>query len=323
MTKTQIRGMTSKWKLVVSEYEKVKNGNSKNFKTVKAICEAYQVNRRDIRKYYERWIKAGKTDESLLPQKRGPKEGLYRKLTKEEERYIVKIKRKLDASAYETLELVTPYVEAPPSMRAIYRVLKRYPLNEKRKKAIRRYEKSYPGEMVHADTKSLAKTLLVERKKMYLFGVIDDCTRLCYVELVQKQTAAQVSKACARGLRWFKDHGIRVEEVMTDNGVEFTSYTSQKAKETHFFETAISMFDVKHRYTKPYRPQTNGKIERFWKTINEECIAQIRKGLTEEELSKEIKAFMYRYNYQRRHSAIEYAAPIDKLKKIAELLPKL
>jgi transposase InsO family protein len=56
-------------------------------------------------------------------------------------------------------------------------------------------------------------------------------------------------------------HGFKIEETMTDNGSEFTAYTSQKAKKTHFFETMLDIFEIKHRYTLPYRPQANGKID--------------------------------------------------------------
>ena len=323
MTKSMQRALTSKWLLVVTEYERVKAGQSKCFKTVNELCEAYKVNRKDIRKYYERWVKSGKKEEGLLPKKRGPRPGSCRKLTKEEERTIVKIKRRLGTSPFELVEMIKPHIEAPPSVRTIYRIFQRYPLNEKRKKAIKRYEKRYPGELMHADTKALAKTLLVERKKKWLFGLIDDCTRLVYVEVVDRPTAAEASQACSRGFKWFWAHGIRAEEVMTDNGVEFTSYTSQKAKKTHFFETALRMFDVKHVYTRPYRPQTNGKIERFWKTLMNECLDTIEKGLEYRELEAEIMGFVYRYNYQRRHGAIEYRTPLEKLQDIANLLPKL
>ena len=82
-------------------------------------------------------------------------------------------------------------------------------------------------------------------------------------------------------------------------------------------------FNVKHYYTKPYRPQTNGKIERFWKILSHECILCQRTTLTKNELISELNNFMYRYNYQRRHGGLNYETPLDKLKFIADLLPKL
>ncbi|MBU0975360.1 hypothetical protein KJ918_01050, partial [Patescibacteria group bacterium] len=202
MNKSILDRMTDKWLLVVSEYEKVKRGDKSKFKTVNEICSTYKVHRKDIRKYYERWKKSGGEKESLLPQKRGPKPGQLRILSKEEERQIVKIQRRFGSSEFELYEMIgqvrnrsgTRNFKVHPSVSTIYRTFKRYPLNKKRKEKIKRYEKKYPGEMLHGDTHSLAKTLVIERKRYYLFGMIDDCTRLCYVELIERQTAAAISE---------------------------------------------------------------------------------------------------------------------------------
>ena len=323
MTNKEQKLMTNKWLLVIKEYELLKNNASKHFKTVNEICDVFAVHRKDIRKYYERWCKSGKNPESLLPQKRGPKPGQLKLLSKEEERVIVKIHRRLNANEFEIYNLIEGHFKVHPSVSTIYRTLKRYPLNKKRKIAIKRYEKKYPGELLHADTYSLAKTLVNERKRYYLLGLIDDCTRLCHVEIIDKIRAAEVTLATSKSLKWFLAHGITTEEIMTDNGVEFTCYTSQRAKDTHFFETMLKIFNIKHRYTKPYRPQTNGKIERFWRILNEECILCQNKTLTKDELKAELDGFMYRYNYQRRHSSLKYITPLDKLKNVVNLLPEL
>jgi transposase InsO family protein len=323
MTKTEKQLMTNKWSLVVSHYEKIKQKNNPNFKTVNELCAAFQINRKDIRKYYEKWVKAGKDPDALLPQKRGPKPGQLKILSKEEERIIVKIHRRLHANEFEIYHLIEGRFNVHPSVSTIYRTLKLYPLNDKRKRAIKRYEKKYPGELLHADTYSLGKTLVENRKQYYLLGLIDDCTRLCRVELIDRNTSAEVSVATSKALKWFTVHGILPEVIMTDNGSEFTAFTSRKAKETHFFETTLNMFNIKHIYTKPYRPQTNGKIERFWRILYDECILCQDKTLTKDELIAEIEGFMYRYNYQRKHTSLKYITPLDKLRYIANLLPKL
>jgi hypothetical protein len=268
MKKTLKQAITSKWLLVLNEYELIKQKKSKNFKTITQLCQAFKIHRKDIRKYYERWVKAGKDPDALLPQKRGPKPGQLKILTKDEERTIIKIHRRFQANEFEIYHLIKGRFRIHPSVSTIYRTSKCYPLNDKRKKYVKRYERSYPGELLHSDTYGLPKTLVVERKKYYLFGLLDDCTRLTYVELIDKKpTASCVSQAFSRAYKWFNLHGIKLEEVMTDNGSEFTSYTSQKARDTHFFETILKIFNVKHCYTRPYRPQTNGKIERFWKIL--------------------------------------------------------
>ena len=323
MTNTEKRLLTNKWALIVDHYEKIKNKTNTSFKTVTELCEAFQVTRRDIKNYYGRWASMGKDPEALLPRKPGPKPGQLKILSKEEERIIVKIHRRLNANEFEIYNLIEGHFNVHPSVSTIYRTLKLYPLNEKRKKAIKRYEKRYPGELLHADTYSLAKSLIDNKKQLYLFGIIDDCTRLSHIEILERNTSAEASMAASKSFKWFTVHGILPEVVMTDNGSEFTAFTSQKAKETHFFETTLRMFNIKHIYTKPYRPQTNGKIERFWRILYDECILCQNKTLTKDEFQAELDGFMYRYNYQRRHSALKYITPLEKLKNIVDLLPEL
>jgi len=323
MTKAEKRVLTNKWALVVGHYEKIKQKNNSSFKTVNELCEAFHVTRRDIKNYYGRWVGSGKDPEALLPRKPGPRPGQLKILSKEEERIIVKIHRRLNANEFEIYNLIEGHFRVHPSVSTIYRTLKLYPLNDKRKKAVKRYERRYPGELLHADTYSLAKNLLDNKKQLYLLGLIDDCTRLCHVEIVEKNNSAEVSMAISKSLKWFTVHGIFPEIVMTDNGSEFTAFTSRKAKETHFFETTLRMFNIRHIYTKPYRPQTNGKIERFWRIFYNECILCQSKTLTKDALLAEIDGFMYRYNYQRRHSSLKFLTPLEKLKKIADLLHEL
>jgi len=320
MTKTSMQAMTSKWLLVVEEYERVKQKRSKHFHTVQEICDTFRVHRKDIAKYYERWVKAGRETEALMPQKRGPKPGRLKILSKEEERTIMAIHRRLAANEFEIHEIIKGRFNVHPSVSTIYRTFKRYPLNKKRIEKIRRYEKKYPGEQAHSDTCQLDKTFFSDRKTRYLFGLLDDCTRLCYVELIENNQAATVSKAFARAYKWMSIHGFLPKEVLTDNGPEFTAYTSRKARETHFFETMLHIFDVKHRYTRPYRPQTNGKIERFWKTINQECVRVQPRSPTPKEFEAELEGFMYRYNYQRKHGGLKYHTPLDKLNYVTEIM---
>lgn len=326
-TNTDKYRMSEKWNLVVSAYEDLKNKRG-SFSSVEGICEAFKVHRKDIRKYYERWVKSGKNPESLLPQKRGPKLGQLKILSKEEERIIVNINRKLGANEFEIFELIGEYknngskaFRLHPSVSTIYRTFKRYPLNKARKEKIKRYEKKYPGELVHIDTMVLNKTVFLERQRYYLFGAIDDCTRLCFVALITQQTAVEASRAFLNAYKWFHAHGIKIETILTDNGSEFTCFNNGKrAGRDHFFETMISMFNVSHKYTRPYRPQTNGKIERFWKLLKQECIRLISKTISKKEFIEELTGFMYRYNYLRRHGGLNYKTPLDKLRFVTEIM---
>ena len=117
---------------------------------------------------------------------------------------------------------------------------------------------------------------------------------------------------------------LKVSKEVLGNSVVAVTAVSPLYPE-YEIEQAVNtaaMFDVKHSYTKPYRPQTNGKIERFWKTLYNECILCQRTTLTKEQLQAELDGFMYRYNYQRQHGGLNYKTPLDKLNFIANLLPK-
>jgi transposase InsO family protein len=320
MTSSTARSVTSRWLSILEEYEKVKAGRSHLFATVNDLCEAHHVHRKDIRKYYERWIKTDKDRSALLPQKRGPQPGKYKRLSKEEERIILKIHRRLGANEFEIFEMLKPRFTVPPSVSTIYRTFKRYPLNVKRKEPIKRYVKRYPGELLHADTYQLAKAMMQDRKRYHLFGIVDDYSRLAYAEVIQANTAAEVTKAFFHSVQFFLAHGFRPERVMTDNGVEFTTFTSQKAKRGHFFETMLAIVGIQHIYTKPYHPQTNGKIERFWQIVDRECIFHLDLGLSLSTLSEELNSFLYRYNYERRHGGLAYTTPLDRLRTVTELL---
>lgn len=320
MNTSTVWSLTSKWTTILQEYEKIKTGNSKLFKTVDQLCQAHHVHRKDIRKYYERWIKNGRERSSLLPHKRGPKSGKYKLLSKEEERLIIKIHRRLSANEFEIFHILKNNFNVHPSVSTIYRTFKRYPLNKARKQKIKRYEKRYPGELLHADTYYLAKSIMHDRKQYYLFGIIDDYSRLAYSQIIPAINAAEVSKAFFYSVQFFLAHGIQPERVMTDNGAEFTAYTSQKAKRTHFFETMLHIVGIDHTYTRPYHPQSNGKIERFWRIVNQECIFHLDLGQTLDTFSSELNGFLYRYNYQRRHGSLNYLTPLDRLRAVTELL---
>lgn len=320
MNQSTALAVTSKWVTILEEYQKVKAGQSSLFTTVNELCEAYHVHRKDIRKYYGRWVKSGKDRSALLPQKRGPQPGKYKLLSKEEERIILKIHRRLGANEFEIFQLVKNRFRLHPSVSTIYRTFKRYPLNKARKQLIKRYVKRYPGELLHVDTYRLPKAMTHDRTLYHLFGIVDDYSRLAYVEVITANNAAEVTKAFFHSLQFFLAHGVRPERVMTDNGSEFTAYTSHKAKKTHFFETMLKMAGIEHVYTRPYHPQTNGKVERFWKIVHRECIYHLDLGQTLQTLSDELNSFLYRYNYERRHGGLNYTTPLDRLRLVTELL---
>lgn len=308
--------ITDKWKVILQEYELVKKNRSKHFSTVEALCEAYKVSRKQICKYYGRWVFSGQNPESLLPQKRGPRLGQGRMLNKEQERILIKIQRRFEAKPLDVWALVRGVFEVHPSVRTVARILARYPQRQP-KKIIHRYEKKAPGELIHGDTFNLPKKLFTDGKQRYLKGMIDDCTRLNYVECIERKGAKEAGLAFLRAGKWFYLHGFVIEKYISDNGSEYTATVGSKSD--HIFEEMLKLYNIAHLYTKPYRPQTNGKIERFWRTIKEEFLPGLS-GLTLAEFNAKLKQFMYFYNYQRPHAGIKYKTPFEKLQFVTETL---
>ncbi|MDR2691005.1 MAG: integrase core domain-containing protein [Dysgonamonadaceae bacterium] len=104
---------------------------------------------------------------------------------------------------------------------------------------------------------------------------------------------------------------MEVEAVIIDSGAEFGSGPAAKNKGEHPFERLLPEMAIQHRYTRPYRPQTNGKVERFWRTLNEDVIED---ALYEDmdDLKNELLGFLVYYNEHRPHSAIGNIPPAKR-----------
>ena len=196
----------------------------------------------------------------------------------------------------------------------------------------RRYEHAAPGDLVHVDIKKLGripdgggwrvhgrgsgqdqragaardraarKGASPSRGYVYLHHAVDDHSRLAYSEILsdeRKETAAAFWK---RARRFFAAHGITVKAVLTDNG---SCYRSRLWAQTLGKKT-------KHRRTRPYRPQTNGKVERFNRTLLEEW-AYACAYLSEAERAAAYPAWLHHYNHHRGHTSLKGKSPIDRV----------
>lgn len=301
-----------KWQPILEEYEKVKAKKSSHFRKVKDLFDAHQVARKEFYKHYHQWIKADRNFDAILPQKRGPKY-VTRRTLKPIERNIMKAYRKLGAPSYEIVELFKPYYgDKTPSSRTIDRIKKRYPLNETQKKKIKRYEKRYPGELGHVDTYFLP--LEVSRKRKYIAALEDDCTRLSYTEVIDNMKGFTLGCFMYRAFHWFKKvYGFHFDTVMSDNGMEF------KGTNEHPVEMMLKDAGVEHIYTPPYYPQPNGKVEAFFKIVQNEFIRpHTFKDI--EEFKEQLGHYIYDYNHRRPHGGIDRQTPFQKLEKVTELL---
>jgi hypothetical protein len=234
----------SKWLPIVTEYDLLKSKKSQSFKTVLALLSAYHVTKRDLYKYHKRWVASGRKPQSLIQEKRGPR-FKTRRTPKPIERQIIKAYRRLGAPSYEMVLLFKPYYGlSTPSARTIDRIKARYPLNPAEKEKIKRYEKKYPGELGHLDSYYLPMELAKDNKRQYLLALVDDCTRLCYAEVIPSLGAQHVQFFVSRAFSWVKQvYGFHFDHLMTDNGCEF------KGTSDHPVEMLLSNLGVEHWYT--------------------------------------------------------------------------
>ena len=198
------------------------------------------------------------------------------------------------------------------------RIKARYPLNPQDKKIIKRYEKKTPGELAHIDLSRLPKDLKVSFKlrETYVAAVCDDCTRLVYAEVVKAKKATTLSFFMMRALSWFKQiYNFEFETVMSDNGGEFKGTLERE----HPFETVCDELGIKHILTPPYHPQSNGKIEAFWKILKSEFFYPNRFD-SMEDLVLNLGNYLFEYNHLRKHGGLNYETPFDKLQKVTELV---
>jgi transposase InsO family protein len=190
---------------------------------------------------------------------------------------------------------------------------------------VRRYEHDHPGDLVHVDIKKLGRIpdggghrvlgrAAGHRVKKsakpgyaYLHHAVDDHSRLVYSETLTDQRQHTAAGFWTRANDYFNSAGITVQRVMTDNG---SCYRSK------VFAAALLVDDITHKRTRPYRPQTNGKVERFNRTLLEEwAYARVYTSETERRAAYEV--FIHNYNHHRGHTALGGKSPADRVPNLS------
>ena len=213
-----------------------------------------------------------------------------------------------------------------PSLSTVYRIFERNNLNKKTIKMRqnkRKIIKTKAGELGHIDCHYLPKGLIKNEptKRYFLLGLIDDCTRICWLEVLESTKSLDVMFATLQTLnRIYDSYNFKFKTIMTDNGSEFTSKSKKiETKRQHPLERLLIELGIKHIKTKPYRPQTNGKIERFWRTVEDEAIEGTDyKDI--EELKDIILKYNVYYNELRQHQAINNKTPKEFLKGVENMV---
>lgn len=196
------------------------------------------------------------------------------------------------------------------------------------RRQVNRYEHTAPGELVHVDIKKLGRIPDGGGHKMlgrsaggrnktgtapnrrpgywYIHNAVDDHSRLAYSELLTDERKDTAAGFWSRAQAYFASRGITVARVLTDNGSCYRS---------HAFRDALGE-NIKHKRTRPYRPQTNGKVERFNRTMLEEW-AYARPYTSETERVEAFPEFLHHYNHHRGHTALRGASPADRVPNLA------
>lgn len=298
----------------IEEYKAIKAKTSAKFKTVKEFCQYYGFSHQNFMKILHRY-EANPVPESLVPQKRGPKYKTRRIDLSAEIEDKIKALRAQGTNRYEIAAIIkNTYKDVDISATTIYRRLKEYGLNkltESDRAERRSIIKTKIGELVHIDCCQLSKGIVEGSNKPYfLLGVIDDYSRLCWVEVLEDKTALTVMFGTMKAFIALKTrYGVDIEAAMTDNGAEFGSGRKAKNKNTHPFEALLQEMQIRHFYTRPYKPQTNGKIERFWKLLREDFVnGSCFKDLMQ--LKDELLGYLIYYNEYRGHTALNGQTPM-------------
>jgi transposase InsO family protein len=185
-----------------------------------------------------------------------------------------------------------------------------------------RYERDRPGELIHVDIKKQGRIptgggwrvhgrAAVDSKHRgdgydFIHAAVDDRSRLAYAEILPDERKETASAFMTRALAFYEAHGICVERVLTDNGSCYRSGT---------FARTLAAAGVAHRRTRPYRPQTNGKVERFNLTLKWEW-AYARPYETNASRTQELERWLHHYNYHRPHMAHDGRPPIMSLNNV-------
>lgn len=314
--KTIERNLIQKWKYLIPEYELAKSKKHPRYKFIGDFYKAHGTNRQTFLKYYHRYVKMG-TDDAFLPRKRGPVWKTRRPLPFIENKAVEL--RKQGSNKFEIhVILKEKFAHRAPSPSGVYNIIKRHGLNvlkKPMKENKRKIIKTIAGELGHVDCHYLSKELLLsENKRYYLVGVVDSCTRIAWAEIIDNFKSLDVMFATMKCFHMIqKTYGIQFKELLSDNGAEFASKNNTM---NHPFERLLVEMDVKHRYTRPYRPQTNGKIERFWRTLNDDLIHETTfENL--DEFKDELFQYLIYYNEYRPHQSLDGETPKTFNEKLA------
>ena len=282
------------------------------------VAEAAGVSERTAAKWLARWCAEGEA--GLLDRSSAPKERPTQ-LPADRVKAIEALRR-LRMTAAEIAEVLGL------ALSTVSRWLKRIGLGKRSRltppEPPNRYERKRPGELLHVDIKKLVRIergaghRLTGKRTWQAKGAgwefvhvcIDDATRLAYVEVLPNEKGTTAAGFLRRATRWFASMGIAVERVMSDNGACYRSTVHA---------TACRELGLRHLFTQPYRPRTNGKAERFIQTLTNRWAYGAIYGSSAERTAA-LPGWLTHYNFARRHGSLGHKAPATRLAELNNVI---
>ena len=285
--------------------------------SLRSIATAFRVCEKTVRRWLARARQLGfpsrLQDHSSAPRRQP------RKTSSAIENQILELRRA--RRSYAQIRMLLPVSKATLS-----RVLRRHGLHrlsslEPPKPPPQRYEHDHPGDLLHLDIKKLGRfskpgvRATGDRSHRNpgagtesLHVAIDDHSRLAFASLFPDEKTPSVLAALRQAVAFYNNHGIPIRRLLTDRG------STDRSK---LFAQTCRELGLKHSFTRPYRPQTNGKAERFIQTITREW-AYARSYDTSDHRASFLTPFLHDYNFHRPHSALNSLSPSSRLPKTAD-----
>jgi transposase InsO family protein len=288
--------------------------------SVAAAAESMNISRQTAHKWWSRYRYEGHV--GLLDRSSRPHRSPMRtKLSVERQILGLRATRKLGPAR------IAGILGIPAS--TVHRVLVRYSVNRlswmdrPTGRVVRRIETSRSGELIHIDVKKLARIPEGGGHRMlgriagikhqrtgtgytHIHSAIDAYSRLAYSEFAGPENAANCVGFLDRAAAWFSQHHIAIERILTDNG---NGYRSRA------WAHRCAELGITHTRTKPYTPRTNGKAERFNRTLLDEW-GYVRFYASEAERARTLDSFLHQYNHHRYHTAVG-GPPISRVNNVA------
>jgi transposase InsO family protein len=291
--------------------------------SLKAAAAAFSVSPATVHRWWHRWVEGGRRPEGLLDRSSRPHRS-PRELPAELQERICACRRQTGWGP----RLVGAATGCAHS--TVWKVLRRAGLSRQARAAkepANRYEWPCPGDLLHMDTSRHARFLRPghavtgdrcqhSRKWMrpetrvgydYAHAIVDDHSRLAYIELHDDERAQTVTGFVERALAFFAAHGITAKRLLTDNAFSYVKNSSLRE--------LLAAHQIRHLTTEPYRPRTNGKVERFHQTLEREWAKGVRYR-SHRHRNAALPHWLDHYNTQRPHSAIGDRPPISRVHNV-------